>query len=51
MDAVAAWACTPQQGAGIRAVGVYDFSGDYFNADNTYKNMRNMISTLNPSIK
>ena len=51
MDAVAARACTPQQGAGIRAVGVYDFSGDYFNADNTYKNMRNMISTLNPSIK
>ena len=50
-DAVAAWACTPQQGARIRAVGVYDFSGDYFNADNTYKNMRNMISTLNPSIK
>ena len=50
-DAVAAWANTPQQGTRIRAVGVYDFSGDYFNAVNTYKNMRNMISTLNPSIK
>lgn len=49
--AVAAWANTPQQGERIRAVGVYDFSGDYFNADNTYKNMRTMISTLNPSIK
>lgn len=50
-NAVAAWANMPHQGAQIRAVGVYDFSGDYFNADNTYKNMRNMISTLNPSIK
>lgn len=50
-DAVAAWANKPQLGSRIRAVGVYDFSGDYFNADNTYKNMRNMISTLNPSIK
>lgn len=50
-EAVAAWANSPQQGIRIRAVGVYDFSGDYFNADYTYKNMRNMISTLNPSIK
>lgn len=50
-DAVAAWANMPQQGIRIRAVGVYDFSGDYFNADNSYKNMRNMITTLNPSIK
>lgn len=50
-SAVAAWANMPHQGMRIRAVGVYDFSGDYFNADNTYKNMRNMISTLNPSIK
>lgn len=50
-DALAKWANMPQQGVRIRAVGVYDFSGDYFNADNTYKNMRNMISTLNPSIK
>lgn len=50
-QALAEWANAPQQGMRIRAVGVYDFSGDYFNADNTYKNMRNMISTLNPSIK
>lgn len=49
--AVAAWANTSQQRNRIRAVGVYDFGGDYFNASNTYGTMRSMITTLNPSIK
>lgn len=51
VNAVAEWASVPQSGLNICAVGAYDVSGDYFSADSNYKNIRNMISILNPSIK
>ena len=49
--ALGEWALIPHNENPIAAVGVYDFSGDYFSADKNYKNIRNLISTLTPSIK
>lgn len=51
VNAVAEWASVPQIGLNLCAVGAYDISGDYFAADANYKNIRNMINILNPSIK
>lgn len=51
VTAAAEWASVPQSGLDICAVGAYDVSGDYFSADSNYKNIRKMISILNPSIK
>ncbi|WP_417128068.1 glycoside hydrolase family 18 [Phocaeicola sp.] len=51
VNAAAEWASVPQNGMNLCAVGAYDVSGDYFSADSNYKNIRNMISILNPSIK
>ena len=45
------WAVKQHSGNELNGVGVYDVSSDYYSSGYNYKNVREMISILNPSVK
>lgn len=45
------WAVQQHSGNELNAAGVYDVSSDYYSSGYNYKNVREMISILNPSVK
>lgn len=48
---IAEWAAAPQGGREVAGVGIFNVANDYYYTDKTYKYTRNVISSLNPSIK
>jgi len=51
MEGLAEWAPAPHNGIKIKAVGIYNVSTDYFTQMQDYYYTRNLISSVNPSVK
>lgn len=51
MEGLANWATTPHGGVRVKAVGVYNVSTDYYSSTKDYYYVKQLISSVNPSIK
>jgi hypothetical protein len=51
MQAFGQWAVQQHFENQLDAVGVYNVASDYYSSGYNYKNVREMISILNPSVK
>ena len=51
MVGLANWAPSPHGGVTVKAVGIYNVSTDYYTSVRNYSYTRQLISSVNPSVK
>jgi hypothetical protein len=51
MKGLAGWAQSPHGGISVAGVGIYNVSTDYYGASGNYHYTRDIISSINPSLK